>query len=123
MLAMMDDADVSGMAKREYNMLMTKNIKGLASEEEVVKIEKFKVQVLYDFEINGLFVEEFNKKKRAIHNRTKMDKLLPPAVRRKVHSNDILMEKQVDTMRGDERAIPLILQTLKALGYTGWMGG
>lgn len=119
MLAMMDDADVSGMTKREYNMLMTRKIKGVASEEEVVKIEKFKVQVLYDFETDGMFVEEFNKKNRAIHNRTKMDKL-PAAVRRKVHSNDILMEKQVDTMRGDERAIPLILRTLKALGYTGW---
>lgn len=119
MLAMMDAADVSSMTRREYNFLMTKKIKGLASEEEVVKMKKFKVQEFYDFEVNGLFVEEFNKKKMAIHNRTKMDKL-PAAVRRKIHSNEILMEKQVDTIRADERAIPQILQTLKALGYTGW---
>lgn len=118
-LAMLDAADVSSMTRRQYNFLMTKKIKGLASEEEVVKIDKFKVKEFYDFDVNGLFVEEFNKKKRAIHNGTQMDKL-PTAVRRKIHSNEILMEKQVDTIRGDERAIPQILQTLKALGYTGW---
>lgn len=118
-LAMIDGADVSGMTTREDNMLMTRKIKGLASEEHVVKIDKLKVQVLYVFEINGLFVGELNKKKRAVHNRTKMD-TLPPVMRRKVHSNDILMEKQVDAMRGDERVTFLILIFFKAFGYTGW---
>lgn len=83
---MIDEADVFEMTVKQYKELVTRKIKGLASEEEVATIEKYKVQVHYKSKVDGKFVKEFNKKNRAIHNGAKMDKL-PLAVRRKVHSN------------------------------------
>lgn len=106
---LLEKVDVTKMGKEEYNRLLKRKTSGCATTEDLVKIQKYLVQMHYEDEVDAAFVTEFNRKQRAIYNRIKMHAVpSPPTV--------IVTE----TMCGDGLAIPQILETLKALGYSGW---
>lgn len=116
----LEKVDVTKMGKETYNILLNRKIEGRATMEDLAKMQKYSVQIHYSQEVGAAFVKEFNDKARAIHNRIRMD-TLNTTVQRNVHAIGILKERQVNAIRGDELAIPKILQTLKAMGYyTGW---
>lgn len=66
--------------------------------------------------MDAAFVVEFDKKKRAIYNQTFM-KRFPQEVRRKIHSNTMIMKDSLDTVNADINLIPGFQKTLRLMGF------
>ena len=113
---LLDRVDVHKMGKEEYKVLMMRKIRGTASGEDLAKIQKYQVQMHYSEKVNAKFVVEFNKKKRAIYNQTFL-KRFPQEVRRKIHSNIMIMKDSLDTVNADTRLIPGFQRTLRLMGF------
>lgn len=82
----------------------------------MAKIQKYLVQMHYVQKVDAAFVTDFNRNKRAIYNRTFVNKL-PPEVMRKVQSNMMVMKDSLDMVNPDVQLIPSFDGTLRLLGF------
>lgn len=112
----MKKVDVFGMTKEAYKTLMLRKIHGNASQEDLAKIQKYQVQQYYEKKVDVDFIIFFNKHKRAIFNQT-FTMRFPQEVRRKIHSNIMIMKDSLDTVDADVKIILGIEKTLRLLGF------
>ena len=115
-LDLLEKVDVTKMGREEYKALMMRKIRGTASPEDLTRIQKYHVQEHYTEPVDAALVMEFNKKKRAIYNQTFM-KRFPQEVRRKIHSNTMIMKDSLDTVNADIKLIPGFQKTLTLMGF------
>ena len=113
---LLEKVDVTDMGHEGYKVLMTRKIRGAATPEDLARIRKYQVQQHYVKPVDAAFVVEFNKKKRAIYNQTFINRF-PQEVRRKIHSNIMIMKDSLDTVNADTRLIPGFQKTLKLMGF------
>lgn len=82
----------------------------------MAKIQKYLVQRHYGHHVDAYFVTEFNRKKKAIHNRTFISRF-PPEVVQKIHSNTMIMKDSLDLVNPDVQLIPRFEETLRLVGF------
>ena len=115
-LTALREADVSKMGEEDYKHIMTRKIRGTATEADLAMIQKYRVQVHYAQSVDARFVMEFTKKKRAIYNQT-LVKRFPEAVRMKIHSNNLILKDSMDTVSADPKLICGLQRTLELVGF------
>lgn len=115
-LAALQEADVSNMGEEDYKHIMSRKIKGTATEVDLAMIQKYRVQIHYAHSVDAQFVMEFTKKKRAIYNQT-LVKRFPEAVRMKIHSNNLILNDSMDTVSADPKLICGLQRTLELMGF------
>lgn len=114
---LIQDVSVEDMTSREYNDIVGKKISGDASHEDIAKIEKYQVQRLYEAPVDTEFITCFNKKKRAIFNRSFMNAFPDEKVRREIDLHRMEMRESVDDFRMDTDHAFHIVKTLAYIGF------
>lgn len=114
--ALLNAVDVTHMGTEGYNILIKKKIRGHATPEDMAKIQKYLVQRHYGHRVDAYFVTEFNRKKKAIHNRTFISRF-PPEVVQKIHSNTMIMKDSLDLVNLDVQLIPGFEKILRLVGF------
>lgn len=114
---LIQNVSVEEMTSRDYNDMMGKKISGDASHEDIAKIEKYQVQRLYEAPVDIDFIKCFNKKKRAIFNRSFMDAFPDEKVRREIDLHRMEMKESVDDFRMDTKHALNLVNTLSCIGF------
>lgn len=114
---LIQDVSVEDMTSRDYNDIVGKKISGDASLEDIAKIEKYQVQRLYEAPVDTEFITCFNKKKRAIYNRSFMNAFPDEKVRREIDLHRMEMRESVDDFRMDTDHVFHLVKTLGNIGF------
>lgn len=113
---LLDQVDITNLGEEGYNLLVNKKIQGGATQEDMAKIKKYIVQKHYSQHVDAEFVNEFTAKKKAIYNRTFLNKF-PIEVIRKVHSNTMITGESSDLINPIVHLVPRFEETLQLLGF------
>lgn len=114
---LIQDVSVKDMTSRDYNDMMGKKISEDPSHEDIAKIEKYQVQRLYEAPVDTEFITCFNKKKRAIFNRSFMNAFPDEQVCREIDLHRMNTRESVDDFRMDTKYALGLIQTLGYIGF------
>ena len=113
---MVEEADVYDMDGEDFEKLVKKQMKGVATLEDTAKIEKYQVQRFFRGKINANDVEEFNKYKLPVFIRG-FYKAFPHIVRKRIDLNLQLMLPSLDDFKPNYKISEMILETLELMGF------
>lgn len=113
---MVEEADVYEMDGEDFQELINKQRKGVATLEDIAKIEKYRVQRFFRGKTNANDVEEFDKYKLPIFMRG-FYKAFPHIVRKRIDLNLQLMLPSLDDFKPNYKISEMILETLELMGF------
>lgn len=100
----------------DFQGLVTKQQKGVATLSDAAKIRKYKVQRFFRAKIGAKDVEDFDRFRRPIFTRA-FHKAFPHIVRKRIDTNLQLMQPSLDDFNTGYDISDKILQTLEKMGY------
>jgi len=114
---LMNTVSIESMDEDTYRSLINAKIRGEASIEDIVKIDKYKVQRLYSNPVDADFIKIFKKKKRAIFNRSFLDAFPGVNLRKEIDLHRLRMQASIDDFRLDAMQTFELRKTLSELGF------